>query len=214
MSTALIFAGAPLSPTPRLRTRLAEFQAPIVVAADGGAATALAFGFRPELVVGDFDSLAPPILDELKQAGVAVETHPRDKDQIDGQLAIERALQREPEALVLLGFVGGPRFDQTLAVLSLLTRIKLPTLLLDERNEALLLHAPATHTWQAESGEIVSLVPQTADAVVTTEGLRWPLRAETLRVGDTRGISNEPISKAPRLEIASGTLIITRHFPK
>jgi thiamine pyrophosphokinase len=210
----LIFAGAPLEPTPRLRARLVHLQGPIVVvAADRGAATALAFGFRPDLVVGDFDSLDPSTLEALRRAGIQLETHPRDKDQIDGQLAIERALERQPEALVLLGFVGGPRFDQTLATLSLLTRINLPTVVLDARNELLLLHAPATHTWPAEADEIVSLVPFTADAVVTTDGLRWPLRGETLRVGDTRGISNEPVSNAPRVEIASGSLIVARHFP-
>ena len=213
MSTALIFAAAPVAPTPRLRARLARLQPPIVVlAADRGAATALAFGFRPDIVVGDFDSLDPPTLDELTRTCVTIETHPRDKDQTDGQLAIERALAMEPEALVLLGFVGGSRFDQTLATLSLLTRLNLPTVVLDDRNESLLLHAPATYTWPAEADEIVSLVPFTADAVVTTDGLRWPLRAETLRVGDTRGISNEPVSNTPRVEIASGTLLVARHF--
>jgi thiamine pyrophosphokinase len=212
--TALVFAAAPLQPTPRLRARLAELQEPHVVAADEGAATALAFGFQPHVVIGDLDSLSAATRIELERRGVPFETYPRDKNATDGQLAVERALQVQPDAIWLLGFLGGPRLDQAIANITLLVRVAVPMVLLDEMNECVLVRPQQEYSWRPEAGEIVSLVPMAGDATdVKTTGLRWPLRNEPLRLGDTRGVSNEPISEEVSVSIGSGQLLLTRHFP-
>lgn len=207
MPAAIVFAAAPVAPSPRLRARLASLDSPSVIAADAGAATALAFGFTPSLVIGDFDSLDPSTLGPLP-----LERFPRDKDATDGQLAIQRALQDSPSELILVGFLGGPRLDQALANVLLLTSIEVPTVLLDEQNECVLLRD--AHAWAPEPSEIVSLIPVTSTVEgVWTHGLRWPLRGETLTRGDTRGVSNEPVADQARVEIARGLLLLTRHFP-
>ena len=207
MPAAIVFAAAPVAPSPRLRARLSGLTEPFVVAADAGAATALAFGFTPNVVIGDFDSLDPSTVLDVPR-----ETFPRDKDATDGQLAIERALGFHPIELVLVGFLGGPRLDQALANVFLLTRLELATVLLDEQNECILLRR--AHTWNPEPTEIISLIPITESVGgVSTEGLRWPLRGETLTRGDTRGVSNEPDAQRARVEITEGLLLLTRHFP-
>ncbi len=204
---AIVFAAAPVAPIPRLRARLALLGDAYVVAADAGATTALAFDLTPDVVIGDFDSLDPAALGQLP-----LERFPRDKDATDGQLAIQRALQYSPSELVLVGFLGGPRLDQALANVLLLTTLDVRTVLLDEQNECVLVRA--SHTWTPEPTEIVSLIPltPTVDGVVT-QGLRWPLRDETLTRGDTRGVSNEPVGGAVSVKIREGLLLLTRHFP-
>src|SRR6266516_4505406 len=102
---AVVFAAAPLRVTARTTSRLAGPREPYVLAADGGAATALAFGFQPDVLVGDLYSVGASVLAELLQRGVPIETYPRDKDATDGQLAIQRALQVQPACLWLLGFL-------------------------------------------------------------------------------------------------------------
>jgi thiamine pyrophosphokinase len=205
---AIVFAAAPLEPTQRLRARLAVLDQPLVIAADAGATTALAFGFTPDLVIGDFDSLDPSTLPSLTR-----ETFPRDKDQTDGQLAIQRALQHAPTELYLVGFLGGPRLDQALANIFLLTSVEVPTFMLDERNECHLLRGSADHTWSPESDEVISLIPITEVVKgVTTHGLRWELSQAVLLRGETRGVSNEPIADHARVEIGEGLLLLTRHF--
>jgi thiamine pyrophosphokinase len=212
--TALVFAGAPLSLSARVQARLAELTEAFVVAADSGAATALAFGYVPDVVVGDFDSLPPATLAELERRGVAIERHPADKDATDGQLAIERALLTTPSALWLVGFLGGPRLDQALASVLQLVTLDVPTTLFDEHNECTLLRPGRGHAWLAEPGEVISLIPLGDDVEgVTTHGLRWPLTNARLRVGDARGVSTEPVSTHVRVSIASGCLLLTRHFP-
>jgi thiamine pyrophosphokinase len=214
VATALVFAGAPLSPTPRLQARLAELQQPFVVAADSGAATALAFGYLPDVVIGDFDSLAPSTLADLERRGVRIERYPRAKDATDGQLAIERARQVGPSCIWLFGFLGGPRLDQRLANVLLLVGFETPAVLFDERNECTLLRPRVAHAWRAEPGEVISLIPLGGDASgVRTHGLRWPLSGDSLREGDTRGVSNEPVSDEVQVSLESGQLLLTRHFP-
>ena len=212
----MVFAAAPLRPTSRLRARLAGVCRPFVVAADGGAATALAFGLHPDVVIGDLDSIDAATLHELELRNVALETFPRDKDATDGQLAVARALRARPRELLLLGFLGGPRLDQAVANVLLLVRIEAPATLLDEHNECTLLRPGEARTWRPEAGEIVSLLPvgQGAEGV-RTRGLRWPLDGEALALGDTRAISNEPIDPAEaRVSLERGLLLLTRHFPR
>jgi len=209
-----VFAAAPLEPTTRLRARLSALGQPYVVAADRGATTALTFGFEPHVVVGDLDSIDASTLHELHQRGVPIESHPRDKDATDGQLAIARALQFGPSELVLLGFLGGPRLDQALANVLLLVGLETPAVLLDDRNECVLVRPGTPYAWRTETTEVVSLLPLDGDAKgVHTRGLRWPLIAETLRFGDTRGVSNEPIARKATVSIEQGLLLVTRHFP-
>jgi len=215
-TAAVVFGAAPLEASARLTARLATLCQPFVVAADGGAATALAFGVRPDVVIGDLDSMDAATLAQLEANRVPIETFPRDKDATDGQLAVERALQAQPNELILLGFLAGPRLDQALANVLLLVQLELPVTLVDERNECLLLRPGMEHAWRPESGEIVSLIPL-VDAVegVRTQGLRWALNGERLELGDTRGVSNEPTGDAEaRVSIQRGLLLITRHFPQ
>ena len=165
------------------------------------------------MVIGDFDSLDPRTLARLKQAQVPIETFPHDKDATDGQLAIERALQTRPSELWLLGFLGGPRLDQALANILLLADLEAPATMLDERNEARVLRSGGSHSWRAEPSEVVSLIPIEGDVTgVRTQGLRWPLDGETLKAGDTRGVSNEPSGNNVHVAIDEGALLVTRHF--
>lgn len=211
---AVVFAAAPLEPTQRLKSRLSSPDRPFIVAADGGARTALAFGLEPDVVIGDHDSLPAETVHQLQLKGITIETYPRDKDATDGQLAIERALRPEPCELLLLGFLGGPRLDQAVANVLLLQAVDVPAVLLDERNECVLVRPGAEHTWRPEPREIVSLLPMASDvAGVRTAGLRWALSGEPLRFGDTRGVSNEPVADQASVSIQSGLLLVTRHFP-
>jgi thiamine pyrophosphokinase len=85
--------------------------------------------------------------------------------------------------------------------------------LLDEHNEVVLVRPGVSQTWRPEPHEIVSLLPLNGDAEgVQTHGLRWPLAGVRLRLGDTRGLSNEPIADEVAVSIELGLLLVTRYF--
>ena len=64
------------------------------------------------------------------------------------------------------------------------------------------------------SGAVLTLLAVGGPATgVATSGLRWPLRAETLQPGSTRGVSNEIISGPVRVEITGGALLAVGSHP-
>ncbi|MDR3304806.1 MAG: hypothetical protein LBS85_02085, partial [Clostridiales Family XIII bacterium] len=50
-----------------------------IACADGGCAYAFAEGLVPDIVIGDFDSLAPEPIAEIERRHIAVRVHPKEK---------------------------------------------------------------------------------------------------------------------------------------
>jgi thiamine pyrophosphokinase len=58
-------------------------------------------------------------------------------------------------------------------------------------------------------GDIVTLLTLDPEAVgVRTDGLRYPLRGEPLRLGVSRGVSNEVVEPPASVELERGTLLV------
>jgi thiamine pyrophosphokinase len=59
------------------------------------------------------------------------------------------------------------------------------------------------------AGDLVSLLPFGGDVLgISTEGLRYPLRDEPLRIGPSRGLSNVRTSVGAGLTIREGRLLV------
>src|SRR3954471_10941958 len=84
---AIVVAGGP-GPVD-LRRPLPE--GAFVVAADSGLERCATLGLRPDVVVGDFDSVDADALPKAEAAGVRIERHPAAKDATDLALAIDVA---------------------------------------------------------------------------------------------------------------------------
>lgn len=85
-----------------------------VAAADAGAAMAVAAGRLPDLLVGDFDSLPEPMLEDCRRAGAEICRLPVHKDQTDGEYLMSRVAGLPYRRLLILGGLGG-RLDHMLA---------------------------------------------------------------------------------------------------
>ena len=212
---ALIFANGDLGDPAVLRTRLEPLHFDIVVAADGGARHAAAVGLTVDRVVGDFDSLPLPARDDLAQRGAVLLQSPIGKDETDLELALLDARQAGAKHAVVLAAAGG-RLDMTLANVGLLMHPALRGMAIQlwiRRDTAYLLLPPGGNIL-GDVGDRVSLIPIGSEATgITTHGLAFPLIAETLAVGPARGVSNRVAQSAPRVELASGALLVV-HSPE
>lgn len=184
----------------------------IVVAADGGAIGAEALDLRPQLVVGDGDSLGGPAISRLRGQGIEVRLVATDKDESDTELAVVAAVDLGASSITILGAFGGPRLDHALANVALLAHPalhRIPACLLDERSRVRLLVGPGDLVLDGRVGDIVSLLPVGVDAEgVATAGLRFPLRDETLRAGPARGLSNVREAARATVRIRDGSLLV------
>jgi thiamine pyrophosphokinase len=203
---AVIFANGELAQPERLRALLRADD--FLIAADGGLRYLRALDRKPDLLIGDLDSVSQPDVEWLAGSATEIRKFPAEKDFTDLELALRAARESGAGSILLAAALGG-RLDQTLANIALL---RLPELsgvdvsLDDGLTEVRLI--TATLTIHGRAGDIVSLIPVgSAVEGVRTHALQYPLNAETLSPGQTRGISNVMLSDQAVVEIESGELL-------
>jgi thiamine pyrophosphokinase len=203
----VVLGGSP--PHPDVVAHLADDR--FVIAADSGLDHAHALGLGVDLVVGDLDSVTPDGLAAAIAAGIPVERHPSAKDAIDADLAVEAALARGARRLVVVSG-GGDRLDHVLAGHLLLAHPRLVAVDVQAWAGAAWIRAlqgPARAPIAGPAGAFVSLVPVHGRADgVTTDGLRYPLHAEPLYAGSSRGISNELLGGPACVAVERGALLV------
>lgn len=203
---AMIFANGEIPHLPAARALVQPGD--VLIAADGGAGHLRGMGLTPHVLIGDLDSLTSEQVATLQQSGVHILRFPPEKDETDLELALRFAVDQGCTVLRILGGLGN-RIDHTLANLFLLDLPILRQLdarLDDGREEVFLIRSSAEII--GAPGETVSLLPlgQAASGVVT-EGLRYPLRGETLQPERSRGVSNELVAGRASVRLEHGTLI-------
>jgi thiamine pyrophosphokinase len=188
-----------------------------VIAADSGLEHAAALGLAVDVLVGDLDSASADAVRAAEAAGVRIERHDADKEATDLELALEHALGLGARHVTVVSGGGGERLDHHLAELVLLAAPRFAPLHIDARigsARAFAVHAGETVALVGERGAVLTLLALGGRAHgVTTDGLRWPLRAETLEAGSTRGVSNEIVSGPVGLAISGGSLLAVGSSP-
>lgn len=187
----------------------------LLIAADGGAGRALTAGTRPDLVVGDLDSLTAADRTRLDDLGIEIRLAPSDKDESDMELCLLAALDAGASRISIVGALGGSRPEHTIANLLLLAdprldRVDAALITTDSRIRRIgSADGPGTCLIEGAPGDFVSLFPiGGAVAGVTTDGLRFPLRDESLPVGPSRGLSNELLRHHASVSSRRGCLLV------
>ena len=186
-----------------------------VVAADSGLAQADRLGLHVDVVVGDFDSVSVAALADAERAGATVERHPAEKDHTDLELALLAAQRLGARRVIVVGGWGG-RIDHALANLLLLANPDYAAMhveAIDAGGRVVAIHDRAELV--GTPGAIVTLLAAGGPAVgVTTHGLRYPLRGETLLPGSTRGVSNVLLESSAVVSLVSGALLALLPIPE
>jgi len=183
-----------------------------IICANGGTLHALAMDLRPDLIIGDLDSLPVEILAELESMQTEIKQFPPTKDKSDLELAIDCAVEMHPEDIIIMGALGGKRVDHLYANILLLNvagRKNIPASIIDENH-----HIKITAAYmkiEGLPGDYLSLFPVTADgAIVTTTNLKYQLNREQLNFASSRGLSNEMLGKSAEIKVESGLLLVIR----
>ena len=179
------------------------FPAPFVIAADAGYLRALERGIRPDLLVGDLDSLghAP--------TGVEVVTVPVEKDFSDGELGVRQAALRGISSLEIYGAIGGrpDHFLYNLHLLKLALDLGIRAVIRGDRTDVY--YTESTLLLGASVGDTLSLAPFGGTAhILKATGLRYPAEGAALTMNGTLGLSNECTAERVFLQVKGGVLAI------
>lgn len=114
-----------------------SYQPEYLIAVDRGLAFCYETQVKPNLIVGDFDSLPQEILEYYKlQAEIPIRSYNPVKDATDTCIALEAAIEKKSSEIYILGGTG-TRIDHVFCNLQILIRsyqAEIPTYILDSRN--------------------------------------------------------------------------------
>lgn len=183
-----------------------------LICADGGANYALQSGRMPDLLIGDLDSISTENLKKCEVKGCVIERYPCQKDETDLELALSKAAERASfvgEREIWLYGATGKRIDHFLGNLGLMlsyARKGFCLRIVDPEHEMWILQG--REQIQGSQGQEISLIPLSDRAVVTTEGLFYPLEHGVLLQDSPRGISNVFLGEKAVVEVHEGWLLV------
>ncbi len=175
----------------------------LVIAADGGLKHTQKLGIRPDVILGDFDSLG--------YVPQGAHVFPVEKDDTDAMLAIRHGLSLGHTEFLLYGCMGGTRPDHTLAnyqALCYLARHGARGYLVGKDHLVTAIRNRAV-TFPEDAEGIVSVFCMGPDARgVTLTNLKYPLENGTLSGSFPLGASNHFTGKSARIAVAEGCLLL------
>ncbi len=177
----------------------------LLICADGGYDAAVKHGFRPDLVIGDFDSMPA---DHVH--GCACITLPVHKDDTDMVVCLEEGRRRGYTSFRIAGCLGG-RLDHTISNLQCLYDCALrgeDAWMCDGQNLVSVL-LPGKYNLPKMEGYKFSLLSYTPEVKgLTLRGTEWELDNATLTNRYPLGVSNEIHAPWAEFSFAEGALMV------
>ena len=210
----IISGGSPVDPSFFTR-QMKKAEKCLILCCDGGARHLLKSKITPDVIMGDMDSIRPAHLKKYSRQGIKIIRFPTNKDFTDTELALDYATSLKPEKIFIWCAFGG-RIDHTLANIVLLVKGQkrgIETRLIDEYCELFLLDKETIFlTEKDKTVSLLALTPQVSG--ITLSGFVYPLKNGSLRMGESRGISNVIKDNRAKLKIDKGKLLVIKYRQK
>ena len=195
---AVIMAGGPISDYSFYTPQKDDY----VICADSGYRHAEALGIIPDILLGDFDSIA-----EMPQE-VEILRFPAEKDETDLQIAICHAREKGFSDIYVIGAFGG-RLDHFLGNVCLLhwAQNQGADVIMQDADTLVRLVSEDV-ALPRKKQHYLSVIPFFGDATVSITGVKYPLEKHNMLAGDTLGISNEFKSDVAHISVHSGKVLV------
>jgi thiamine pyrophosphokinase len=205
---ALIIANGQI-PNHRIVKKLATLS-DLIICADGGANWARKIHIRPDIILGDFDSITDKTKIHFQNVS---QVFMGDQNNTD----LEKAIQFCIDEKITLAFVVGAFGDRLDHVTGSLGCFKkygrfIDLIFFDKIGTVSLIKNKVSLNMR--KGEKISLIPLNRCRGVTTKNLKYTLTNDSLELGVHEGISNEAVSQQVSISVKSGTLLLYRFHYK
>lgn len=183
-----------------------------IICADGGGNYLYQKGIVPNLLIGDMDSIDKDALNHFKNNNCEIVLFNPEKDQTDGQLVIDKAMEYNPCEIVVFGGLGG-RIDHTLGNVQLLYRMTQKGIkgVFVSENEILYMTDKMLEI-KGNVGDTVSVIPYVKDTVITLSGFKYLVSDFEFKLDTPIGISNELESEVGIVDVKQGTAIVVHNL--
>ncbi len=167
---------------------------------------------KPDLIIGDFDSVNQEALHYFEaQEGISWLRLIPEKDDTDTEAAVRTIIRAGYTQIHILGGTGC-RLDHVLGNIQLLgigLEADVDILLVDAHNRIRMIKEDISIFRNEQYGHYVSLLPFTPEVTgITLHGMKYPLTDYTMRCYMSIGISNEIVEEEARIQIRDGVLLV------
>ena len=177
----------------------------IKIAADAGYDNALLLGEKPDILLGDLDSISRKPDDKVETLEV-----PAEKDFTDTQLAIETAIRRGADDIVIIGGLSG-RLDHTLSNLSILEDLwkkKIHAVITDGSNRVRFIDSSSALIARSHYKYLSIIAVSDVLKGVEIEGCKYPLKNAKIERAFQYAVSNEITGNCALIAIKKGKAFI------
>ena len=178
----------------------------LIIAADGGLLNASALGVRPDILLGDLDSLK----DKEIPKDAEVLRVPSEKDFTDTQLAVDTAVKKGASEVVIVGGLDG-RLDHTLSNLAILEDLwgkRIHAHITNGQNRVRYINSTSTLIPRSGFRYLSILCLSEKVKGVSIEGCKYPLKNVTLNRSFQYAVSNEIEGNCALVSVRRGGVYI------
>jgi len=179
------------------------------ICADGGTNKVIKLDLKPDLIIGDLDSIDSKALKYVKHHGIPIERYPKEKDDSDTEIALKYLIDKGYKEITLVG-VTGTRMDHTISSIFLLNRLlknNIKGKIIDDNNEIYLIEDYIK--LEKREQYYISVIPLTMEGIVITiRGCYYSLEEKHIEFNSTLGISNIIVDKFCEIIVHKGTAIV------
>lgn len=176
-----------------------------LIAADGGLKHILSLGLKPDLLIGDFDSINRPVEQQCETIVL-----PAEKDDTDTIAAIRLAVERGFQEIYLAGGTGG-RLDHTIANLTALAwtvERGIRAYLLSGEGIIFCIRDTSVQVPKGNTRYLSVFAWNGTAEGVNLSGVKYPLHNATLTSTFPLGVSNEILGESAEISVSKGMLLI------
>ncbi|MEK6975002.1 MAG: thiamine diphosphokinase [Candidatus Thermoplasmatota archaeon] len=179
------------------------------VCADGAAQALLKTNHPPTVIVGDLDSLKPDAYKWADALDIPIERHKGDKDQTDGELALEKAMSLGATSILIIGAHGGrsAMFLANLKLLRICHDKGIEASMVGKGESLRYIGAGHEHVWAGRTGATLNLLAVDHPAKVTVEGTAFDGKEIEIARTGSRGISNKILKDAAKVSVHTGVVL-------
>jgi len=199
---AFIYTGGKIN-----KSRITEYPKgdDLKIAADSGFNNAQSLGVKPDILLGDFDSI-----ETRPEGDFEIIQVPAEKDFTDTQLAVETAIRKGADDIVIIGGLSG-RLDHTLSNLSILEDLfakKIHAEATDGFNRIRFIDSTSILIAKSHYKYLSIIAVSDKLKGVDIEGCKYPLKNAKVDRAFQFAISNEIVGNCALISVKKGKAFI------
>lgn len=204
---ALVIGAGSISNPDNYKEILSGFD--YVITADGGYDNAKILNLKPDLLVGDFDSISHKTMIDLPE-GLKIIKYPSEKDMSDMEIALDYLVENSFTHALIVGGIG-TRLDHSISNIFTIFKYSSKNLkitIVDDKN--IITDIKPQMRFEKDN-YFYSLIPiSTEGIVVSLRGFYYDLIEQKIEFGSTLGVSNYIVEENSTIELHSGAGLLIK----